>query len=306
MPLLLPQKSTNSMEKTDRFLRLELVLDPVLPAREVAVAYLNGCGFSMFEEAEKGLVAFARESEWDERGMEGVIGELQSMATVQAETAFVESENWNAQWESEYPEVVIEDEAGAPRCTIRAPFHHPPVSGLDVVVAPQMSFGTGHHATTHLMSERLLDLSLAGAQVLDMGCGTGVLALVAARLGASQVLGIDIERNAVLNARDNVTLNLELKKELLTFELGDGSACDALDANGWDVICANIQKNVLAADMARYARVLAPGGSLLLSGFLEGDVPDMRIVIEDQGLQCLGVTTMEGWACMHCGKPLKG
>ena len=91
-----------------------------------------------------------------------------------------------------------------------------------------------------------------------MGCGTGVLALVAARLGASQVLGIDIERNAVLNARDNVTLNPELKKELLTFELGDGSACDALDANGWDVICANIQKNVLSADMARYARILAP------------------------------------------------
>ena len=169
-----------------------------------------------------------------------------------------------------------------------------------------MSFGTGHHATTHLMSERLLDLSLAGAQVLDMGCGTGVLALVAARLGASQVLGIDIERNAVLNARDNVTLNPDLKRELLTFELGDGSACDALDANGWDVICANIQKNVLSADMARYARILAPGGSLLLSGFFEGDVPDMRIVIEDQGLQCLGVTTMEGWACMHCGKPLKG
>ena len=119
-------------------------------------------------------------------------------------------------------------------------------------------------------------------------------------------MGIDIELNAVLNARDNVTLNPELKKELLTFELGDGSACDSLDANGWDVICANIQKNVLSADMARYARILASGGSLLLSGFFEGDVPDMRIVIEDHRLQCLGVTTMEGWACMHCGKPLKG
>ena len=93
----------------------------------------------------------------------------------------VAQENWNAQWESEYSEVVIKDDAGR-RDAIRAPFHNPPVFRLDVVVAPQMSFGTGHHATTHLMSERLLDLSLAGAQVLDMGCGTGVLALVAARL----------------------------------------------------------------------------------------------------------------------------
>lgn len=270
------------------------------------MAYLNEAGFSMFEPNDNGVVAHGEVSEVDVAEAQNCLDEVASFAQLTCTRAVVAQENWNAQWESEYPEVVIEDEAGAPRCTIRAPFHHPPVSGLDVVVAPQMSFGTGHHATTHLMSERLLDLSLAGAQVLDMGCGTGVLALVAARLGAFQVLGIDIERNAVLNARDNVTLNPDLKRELLTFELGDGSACDALDANGWDVICANIQKNVLSADMARYTRILAPGGSLLLSGFFEGDVPDMRIVIEDQGLQCLGVTTMEGWACMHCGKPLKG
>ena len=120
-------------------------------------------------------------------------------------------------------------------------------------MAPQMSFGTGHHATTHLMSARMLELSMTEMNVLDMGCGTGVLALVAARLGAAQILGIDIELNAVLNARDNVALNPSLKKELLTFELGDGSACDALDANGWHVVCANIQKNVLSADMAEYA-----------------------------------------------------
>ena len=109
------------MEKADRFLRLELVLDPVLPAREVAVAYLNGCGFSMFEDSEQGLVAFARESEWDEGGMEDVIGELQSMATVHAETSFVESENWNAQWESEYEPIDVEG-----LIMMRAPFHPEP------------------------------------------------------------------------------------------------------------------------------------------------------------------------------------
>ena len=176
------------------------------------MAYLNEAGFSMFEPNDNGVVAHGEVSEVDVAEAQNCLDEVASFAQLTCTRAVVAEENWNAQWESEYPEVVIEDEAGAPRCTIRAPFHHPPVSGLDVVVAPQMSFGTGHHATTHLMSERLLDLSLAGAQVLDMGCGTGVLALVAARLGAFQVLGIDIERNAVLNPRDHVTLNTELKK----------------------------------------------------------------------------------------------
>lgn len=269
------------------------------------MAYLNEAGFSMFEPNDKGVVAHGEVSEVDVAEAQNCLDEIASFAKLKCTREVVAQENWNAQWESEYPEVVIKDPAGALRCTIRAPFHQPPVSGLDVVVAPQMSFGTGHHATTHLISERLLDLSLAGAQVLDMGCGTGVLALVAARLGAAQVLGIDIELNAVLNARDNVNLNPDLKRELFTFEMGDGSACDALDANGWDVICANIQKNVLSADMARYARILAPGGSLLLSGFFEGDVPDMRNVVEAEGLECRDVRHMEGWACMHCGKPLK-
>ena len=289
-----------------QFHRWDIEVTPVLPAREVIVAYLNEAGFSMFEPNDKGVVAHGDVSEVDVAEAQNSLDEIASFAQLTCTREVVAQENWNARWESGYPEVVIKDDAGAPRCTIRAPFHHPSASGLDVVVAPQMSFGTGHHATTHLMSARLMDLSLVGAQVLDMGCGTGVLALVAARLGAAQVLGIDIELNAVLNARDNVALNPDLGRELLTFELGDGSACDVMDPNGWGVICANIQKNVLSADMARYARILAPGGSLLLSGFFEGDVPDMRVVVQDHGLQCLGVSAMEGWACMHCGKPLKG
>ena len=287
-----------------QFHRWDIEVTPVLPAREVVVAYLNEAGFSMFEPNNKGVVAHGEVSEVDVTEAEKCLDEVGSFAQLTCTRTVVAQENWNAQWESEYPEVVIKDDAGVQRCTIRAPFHQPPVSGLDVVVAPQMSFGTGHHATTHLMTERLLDLSLAGAKVLDMGCGTGVLALVAARLGAAQVLGIDIELNAVLNARDNVTLNPDLKLELFTFELGDGSACDSMKPGTWDVVCANIQKNVLSEDMARYAHTLAPGGALFLSGFFEGDVPDMRDVVEGQNLECRGVSVMDGWACMHCGKPL--
>ena len=290
------------MEK--QFHRWDIEVVPVLPGREIVVAYLSDAGFSMFEPNDKGVVVHGEVAEVDVALAQNCLEEVRAFAQVKCKREMVKQENWNAQWESEYPEVVIQDGAGAPRCTIRAPFHDPPVSGLDVVVAPQMSFGTGHHATTHLMSECLLNMPLEGACVLDMGCGTGVLALVAAHLGAVQVLGIDIELNAVQNAKDNVTLNPSLDEDVLTFELGDGSACGSMKPGTWDVVCANIQKNVLSEDMARYAHTLAPGGALFLSGFFEGDVPDMRDVVEGQNLECRGVSVMDGWACMHCGKPL--
>ena len=269
------------------------------------MAYLNEAGFSMFEPHDKGVVAHGDVEEVDVSSAERCLEEVGSFSVLTCRREVVQQENWNAQWESTYPEVVIDDVDGVPLCTIRAPFHTPAPTGLDVVVAPQMSFGTGHHATTHLMSTCLMDESLNGKAVLDMGCGTGVLALVGGLRGATHVLGIDIESNAVLNARDNVTLNPNIDPDVVTFELGDGSACDEMDDDTWDVICANIQKNVLSADMPRYARTLRPGGILLLSGFFEGDVPDLRCIAEAQNLRLLGVSVKDGWACMRCGKPLR-
>ena len=227
-----------------------------------------------------------------------------AFATVSVEKRRVAQENWNAKWESEYPQVVVEDDAGEVACTIRAPFHDVPASGVDVIVAPQMSFGTGHHATTHLMTARLLSLPLHGQNVLDMGCGTGVLALVAAKAGAGLILGIDIEHDAVQNAQDNHALNADLAASDMSFVQGDGSACDDMPDGAWYVVCANIHKNVLVADMTRYAQTLKEGGHLLLSGFFEGDVPALEASVHDAGMEVLGVDVRDGWACMHCGKPL--
>ena len=215
----------------------------------------------------------------------------------------VAQEKLECQWESEYPRVVVEDDEGEIACTIRAPFHDIPASGLDVIVAPQMSFGTGHHATTHLMTARLLSLPLQGRRVLDMGCGTGVLALVAAKEGAGSILGIDIEHAAVQNAQDNHALNAG-KRIGHDFVHGDGSACDDMQDETWDVVCANIHKAVLVADMTRYAGTLKEGGHLLLSGFFEGDVPALEASVHAAGMEVLGVDVRNGWACMHCGKPL--
>ncbi|MDG1674842.1 MAG: 50S ribosomal protein L11 methyltransferase [Flavobacteriales bacterium] len=283
----------------------DIALDPVLPAREVAVAYLNECGFSMFEPHDHGVLAHGEVGEVQIDEAEACLETIRAFATVTCEKRIVAQENWNAQWESEYPQVVVEDDEGRASCTIRAPFHEVPESGLDVVVAPQMSFGTGHHATTYLMTRALLALEVEGKPVLDMGCGTGVLALVAALRGANPVLGIDIEADAVTNSIDNVALNPALGhgEPKLTFRQGDGSALEEVPDEAWEVICANIHKNVLASDMSRYARTLSKGGSLLLSGFFEGDVRDLQEEVERHGLRVLAVALREGWACMHCGKP---
>ena len=281
-----------------------MLLDPVLPAREVVVAYLNECGFSMFEPHERGVLVHGEVEEVNELEADLQLEAVAAFATVSVEKQRVAQENWNAKWESEYPQVVVEDDAGEVACTIRAPFHDVPASGVDVIVAPQMSFGTGHHATTHLMTARLLSLPLHGQNVLDMGCGTGVLALVAAKAGAGLILGIDIEHDAVQNAQDNHALNADLAASDMSFVQGDGSACDDMPDGAWDVVCANIHKNVLVADMTRYARTLKEGGHLLLSGFFEGDVPALEASVHDAGMEVLGVDVRDGWACMHCGKPL--
>ena len=281
-----------------------VLLDPVLPAREVVVAYLNECGFSMFEPHEHGVLVHGEVEEVNEQEADLQLEAVAAFAKVRVEKHRVAQENWNAKWESEYPQVVVLDDAGEVACTIRAPFHDIPASGVDVIVAPQMSFGTGHHATTHLMTARLLSLPLQGQNVMDMGCGTGVLALVAAKAGAGSILGIDIEHDAVQNSQDNHALNVDLAASDMAFVQGDGSACDDMPDGAWDVVCANIHKNVLVADMTRYARTLKKGGHLLLSGFFEGDVPALEASVHAAGMEVLGVDVRDGWACMHCGKPL--
>ena len=281
-----------------------VILDPVLPAREVVVAYLNECGFSMFEPHEKGVLVYGGVEEVNEKEAEKQLAQIKAFASVKIEKQKVLQENWNAKWESEYPMVTIEDVEGRVLCTIRAPFHDLPRQGMDVVVAPQMSFGTGHHATTYLMVSRLLSISLAGQSVLDMGCGTGVLALVAAKSGASDVMGVDIEKDAVQNALDNQALNADLLDSNIAFIQGDGVVCDNTNSEFWDVLCANIHKNVLLQDMKRYVRVLHKGGHLLLSGFFEGDVSALTEAVQTCGMVVHHVDVRAGWACMHCGKPL--
>lgn len=288
------------------FLKWSFTFDPVLPAREVAVAYLDQSGFTMFEPHETGVVAYGVKEEVDVDLAWSLMEEIRDFAILGLVEEEVEEENWNAQWEHDYPQVIVEDERGALLCTLRAPFHPKPSKGLDVLVVPQMSFGTGHHATTYLMTRQLMSLDLQGQHVLDMGCGTGILAIVARLRGAANVWGIDIEKSAVDNAEANAALNglsADLESRTIQFLQGDGSTLKSLESGSCHVVLANIHKNVLLADMAEYARVLIPGGQLLLSGFFQGDIPAMEEGVVDVGLSVFHSVERDGWACIHCGKP---
>ena len=291
------------MNAPKRYHRWALTLEPLLPAREVAVAYLGECGFDMFEPSGTGVVAHGEEDKVDAVLAMQLLGEIKSFAEVACDTSVVEQENWNAQWEQDYPKVEVHNEMGVLKCTIRAPFHTPAVEGMDVVVSPQMSFGTGHHATTHLMTASMLARPLEGLAVLDMGCGTGVLALVAGLSKAKSVLGIDIEAHAVTNAEDNLKKNPKISSPV-RFECGDGQVLSRHEDDAFDMVLANIHKNVLSQDMQLYARVLGAGGHLLLSGFFEGDVPAMQSCVEGAQLRVQDVKVLEGWACMACWKPV--
>lgn len=205
----------------------------------------------------------------------------------------IEAQNWNALWESNFPEVDVEG-----RLRIRAPFHAPaPAGEMEVVVMPRMAFGTGHHATTWLVSRALLDLDVRGRRGLDMGSGTGILSIVAAKRGAAHVDAIDIDDWADANCRENIAANGVADR--ITPLLGDARL---LAGRRYDFIVANINRNILLSDLPAYAATLTPGGDLLMSGFLEADVPSIVAGAAAQGLAHVATATREGWCLVHVRK----
>lgn len=210
-------------------------------------------------------------------------------------------QNWNAVWEASFAPISIGKDL-----YIRAPFH--PVSATgeylhEIVMEPKMAFGTGHHATTYLMCEALLSMEIRGKRVMDMGCGTAVLAVLAAKRGAAFAGGIDIDEHALANAREIAANNGFPKMPL---EIGDASLLPELDwvKPGFDVWIANIQRNVLLDDLESYTGYVLPGGHLLLSGFYEEDVPVLREKAEQLKLVFEGIAVKDRWCRMDLRKPL--
>ena len=281
------------------YLKLDIKFTPLLPAREVAIAWLSELDFEVFEPTDEGLTAYIPEQFVGKPELLDVKMRLMGLAEVVWSESIVKTRNWNAEWEANYEPVYVGE-----RAIVRAPFHSLPEKAekdfLDVVIVPHMSFGTGHHDTTLLMMHTLLDLEVKGMTVLDMGCGTGVLAIAALKLGAASVLAIDIEEGAYINTIENAELNGFSVDDRLVVVCGDASNLSGTRIN--DVILANINRNILLQDMSYYDNVLSPGGQIALSGFFVGDVPVLQRVIDGLGWRVEEVKDSEGWACIICVK----
>lgn len=261
---------------------------PVKPLAEILVSQLADIGFESFEDTESGVVAYVPEDQHRLENIELTVRELSSIGSIFFESKLIPEENWNAVWESEYPVVTIEK-----RCIVRAPFHEvkPDEYQLDILINPQMSFGTGHHETTYLVLTLLLDMDMKNISLLDMGSGTGVLAIAAKKLGAKHVDAIDSEEWAYKNTVENVALNnvdIHVQKaEVIPQE-----------SPVYDVILANINKNVLLKLMAAFVAHMYEGGTLILSGFFQTDIEEMTKAAERNDLKLTVQKTKNSWAVL--------
>ena len=242
-------------------------------AIDILVAELGSVGFESFTENEDGVVAFIQEADWNE----SLLNDIQILESDEVSFSYeveeIEQVNWNKEWENNFDPIVVENEV-----SIRAPFHSNPNLKYDIVIEPKMSFGTGHHETTYLMIKHLMALDLRGKKVLDMGCGTGILAIFAELKGAEQIDAIDIDAWCYENSVENIERNH--CQNIKVYE-GDASM---LKAKTYDVIIANINRNILLDDIGIYAESLNANGELYLSGFYTEDIDQVNETAEKNGL----------------------
>lgn len=263
---------------------------------DVLAASLAEVGYESFVPDETGVTAYVKAEDYSVQAVEAVMAEFPISTTITWSAELVPGQDWNREWEKNYFQpIVVADE-----CVIHSSFHHGvPAAKYDIVIDPKMAFGTGHHATTSLMLRRLLDADLVGKTVIDMGTGTGILAILAAMRGAADVTGVEIDGFAFDNAIENVKLNGHDEIKLIN---GDASALCALAAS--DYLIANINRNVILADIERYARALKSGGTMLLSGFYEQDAPMLCEAAKPHGLRFVSksVDPAANWTLLELAK----
>lgn len=280
----------NSLLKTVDYVELNIPAESEERA-EIITALLADWPFESFAVEGGTLKAYIPKERLAEcKG--GVDAALADEGIAGAAYIEIETRNWNALWESNFEPVEVEG-----LCTIRAPFSPAPVRGLDIVIMPKMSFGTGHHATTWLMTAEIMKRDYSGLSGLDMGSGTGVLAIAAVKRGAAHVDAVDIDDWAYENSLENIRDNGV--EGGVTPILGDVSA---IAGKHYGFILANINRNILLADMDRYVAALDTGGELLMSGILERDIHDISGKAESLGLSVTGTRVKDGWAVICCKK----
>jgi ribosomal protein L11 methyltransferase len=258
---------------------------------EIFISHLDEMGFEgIIENDDNKIEAFLPSDQFKNLEIAKGIEQLKKEFSFEYSIKTIPEQNWNAEWESSFEPVLIED-----KIRIRADFHEPsPKNVFDIVIEPKMSFGTGHHGTTYLMSKILLDLDIKDKTVLDAGSGTGILSIISEKLGAKKTIGFDIEEWAYNNSLENAELN---KSEKIEFYKSDASALP-FGEKDFDIILANITKGILKEDIPVYLNYLKGNGTLVISGFFENDIPEMEQFLIDNNLIIEAKAVKNNWACI--------
>jgi ribosomal protein L11 methyltransferase len=251
---------------------------------DIIIASLSDIGFAGFEEKENSLNAFIKSDEFDEETLQGILGPLHLLYT---KTEIAET-NWNQVWETNFEPVLVDDFV-----YIRAAFH-PPLSGVkhEIIITPKMSFGTGHHATTHMVIQQMKDIDFKNKTVFDFGTGTGVLAILAEKLGASSVMAMDNDDWSIENAGENIGVNQCRKVQVV-------KGTEPVPGTRYDIILANINKNVILDNLPLLSEILSENGTILLSGLLRGDETDVSSIANQLHVKITQQISQDGWICLR-------
>ncbi len=253
--------------------------------QDLLIDALAQAGFDTFEETESGFKAFASEQSFSEDKLNVVVAGFRESFQINFSTTTVEQQNWNEVWESNFSPITISD-----KCYVRATFHPgKPEFPFEIIIDPKMAFGTGHHQTTAMMMELMLEEEFAGKKVLDMGCGTGILAILAGKLGAIEITAIDYDPLCFASTQENSALNIV---QNITAICG---STEVIPAKEFNIILANINRNILLQQIAQYSTKIKNGGVLLLSGFYDTDLEVVTIEAEKCGLEFNSNKKTDNW-----------
>ena len=272
---------------SNTYLGYHFTVEPKELGCEILVAELGEKAFESFIETDFGVSAYVQKALWDETILEDIYILTSPEFTISYTFEEIEQVNWNEEWEKNFEPIEVDG-----KCHVRAPFHPKTAAEFDIVIEPKMSFGTGHHETTHMMIQHLLETDVTNKKTLDMGCGTAILAILAEMKGAKPIDAIDIDEWCYLNSIENAERNK--CTEISVYE-GDASL---LEGKKYDLIIANINRNILLNDMATYASCLNEKGLLFLSGFYREDIPAIDECCNALGLKLEKTLERNNWVSL--------
>jgi ribosomal protein L11 methyltransferase len=272
---------------SNSYIGYHFTIEPKELGSEILIAELGEKAFESFTETETGIDAFVQKELWDATILDGIFILQSEEFNINYTFEEIEQINWNEEWEKNFEPIEVDG-----KCHVRAPFHPKTEAEFDIVIEPKMSFGTGHHETTHMMIQHLLEMDVNGLKTLDMGCGTAILAILAEMKGAQPIDAIDIDNWCYLNSIENAERNN--CKHINVYE-GDAAL---LQGKKYDLIIANINRNILLNDMQSYVDCLNAGGTILFSGFYEEDIPFIDNSCTEKGLTYIKKFQRNNWVSL--------